>query len=166
MSRGYHFRFLFYRVRAANFAATLAQYRENIRYAKDLTIELLFPDAENMSAAEYLKFERENLAEIRRALPKNEKIEWRETSIETDNQWLNEKLDNLENEAENSAKREQILTEIYERLDAIESENLKNSKTHPPKFGQKTKTSKNWRKFCGAKNFKNPKRKPKVCFKK
>ncbi|CAN5344754.1 hypothetical protein BH20ACI1_BH20ACI1_27600 [soil metagenome] len=104
----------------SNFAATLAQYRENVSYAKVLTIELLYPDAENMSAAEYLEFERGNLSEIRKALPKNEKIEWRETSIETGNQWLSDKLDNLENEAENSSKRERILTEIYERLDAIE----------------------------------------------
>ncbi len=103
-----------------NFAATLKQYRENISYAKDLTIEMLYPDAEDVSAAEYLKFERENAAEIRKALPKTEKVEWRENAIETDNQWLNDKLDVLENEAENSSRREQILTEIYERLDAIE----------------------------------------------
>ena len=102
-----------------NFAATLVQYRENINYAKDLTIELLYPDSETLSAAEYRNLERENLSEIRKSLPKNEKIEWRENSIETDNQWLNEKLDNLENESEDSAKREQILTEIYERLDSI-----------------------------------------------
>ncbi len=104
----------------SNCAATLAQYRENIGYAKDLTIELLYPDAENLSAAEYLEFKHENLSEIRKSLPKDEKIEWRETSIETDNQWLSEKLDELESETENSSKREQILTEIYERLDAIE----------------------------------------------
>ena len=111
---------LFFIFALPNFAATTKQYRENIGYAKDLTIELLYPDAENLSAAEFLAFERENLTEIRKALPKNEKIEWRETSIETDNQWLNEKLDSFESEAKNSPEREQILTEIYERLDAIE----------------------------------------------
>ncbi len=123
--------FFFVFVPLPGFAATLAQYSENISYAKDLTIEMLYPDAENMSAAEYLKFERETLSEIRKALPKNEKVEWRETSIETDNQWLSDKLDVLENEAENSSKREQILTEIYERLDAIELklEELENPST-------------------------------------
>ena len=101
-------------------AATLEQYRENISYAKDLTIELLYPDAENTSSDNFLQFEQKNLSEIRQSLPKTEKIEWRKSVIETDNQWLSEKLDSFEKEEKNSPKREQILNEIYERLDAID----------------------------------------------
>ncbi|MGI8639760.1 MAG: hypothetical protein ACR2MG_07375, partial [Pyrinomonadaceae bacterium] len=120
----------------SNFAATLAQYSENVRYARDLTIELLYPDAEDMSPAEYLKFERENLAEIRKSLPKTEKVEWQGATIETDNLWLNDKLDKLEKEAEDSPKREAILTEIYERLDAIE---LKLKELEKPSATNRTK---------------------------
>ena len=112
--------FLFLMMPLSGFAVTLAQYRENIQSAKDYTLELLYPDDEDMSAAVRLNFERENLAGIRQVLPKNEKVEWRETIVETDNEWLNDKLDVLEKESEDSPKRELILNEIYERLDSIE----------------------------------------------
>ena len=101
-------------------AATPAQYRENVGQAKDLIIELLYPDDEEMSPAAYLKLERENLSAVRKIVPKIQRIEWRGTTIDTDNQWLNENLDKLEKEPQNSPKREQILNEIYERLDALE----------------------------------------------
>ena len=104
----------------SNFAATLAEYRENISYSKDLIIELLYPENEDLSPAERLKYERETLAEIRKSLPVNEKVEWRESVVETDNQWLNFRLNDFEGEAQNSPKREQILNEIYERLEAID----------------------------------------------
>ncbi len=103
----------------AGFAATLAQYRENLQSAKDYTIELLYPDDEEMAEAERLNFERENVAEIRQMVPKNEKVEWRGTTIETDNGWLHEKLDVFEKVSEDAPKRELILNEIYERLDSI-----------------------------------------------
>ncbi len=120
----------------SNFAATLAEYRENIGYAKDLIIELLYPENEDLSPAKYLEYERETLAEIRKSLPVNEKVEWRESAMETDNQWLNEKLKNFEGEAQNSPNREQILNEIYERLEAID---LKLEELEKPSAETRTK---------------------------
>ncbi len=103
-----------------NFAATLAQYRENVQTTQELTLELLYPEDEEIPAAEYPAFESETLSKMRRSLPPTEKVEWRQTVIETDNQWFDDKLADWEKEAEDSPRREQILTEIYERLGAIE----------------------------------------------
>ena len=110
---------LFFLLPLSNFAVTLAEYRRNIETAKDLTIELLYPDNEDMSLSEYLKFERANLSEIRTKVPATEKVVWNGGEIETNNQWLIEKLNEFEKEAENSPNREVVLNAIYERLDAI-----------------------------------------------
>jgi len=102
------------------FAATLAQYREKIQNAKDLTDELNYLDEEELSPAEHSKYEREIFIKLRQSLPPTEKVEWKGTSIETNNRWLQDKLNEFEKEAENSPKRTAILTEISERLSAIE----------------------------------------------
>jgi hypothetical protein len=60
------------------------------------------------------------LARIRHALPASQKIEWQGGTIETGNQWLAEKLDRFERDPRDSPKRAEILTEILERLDALE----------------------------------------------
>ncbi|HSK73101.1 MAG TPA: DUF4129 domain-containing protein [Pyrinomonadaceae bacterium] len=100
-------------------AATLDEYEEKIHSAQISLAELLSHELET-DTKEYAEFEREKLAEIRNSLPAQETIEWQGASVETGNQWLLEKLDAFEKEAKDSVKREQILYEISERLDAIE----------------------------------------------
>ena len=102
------------------FAKTLAEYRENIREARDLTFVLLYPDEENTTLENSPKFERDILTKIRKSVPVNEKIEWQGASIETNNQWLFDALGRIEKEPADSPKRKAILTEISERLDALE----------------------------------------------
>ncbi len=100
---------------------TLRDYKKSVEKTRDLVIELEYPEDEIFeSQAGYEKFEKEILAEIRQSLPPGEKVEWENSSIETDNRWLTEKLNEFENEPKDSDKREEILDEISERLDAIE----------------------------------------------
>ncbi len=99
---------------------TFAQYRESVKEAKFLAQTLLYADEEELPAHNFLQ-ERRALLQIRAALPPREKIEWRGAEeIETDNRWLVDKLDDFEKESKDSAKRAAILTEIGERLEAIE----------------------------------------------
>jgi len=102
------------------FAKTLPEYRKNIREARDLTFVLLYPDEENTTLENSPKFERDILTKIRKSVPVNEKIEWQGASIETNNQWLFDALGRIEKEPADSPKRKAILTEISERLDALE----------------------------------------------
>ncbi|MCW5962385.1 MAG: DUF4129 domain-containing protein [Pyrinomonadaceae bacterium] len=101
-------------------ARTLDEYRNAVLYARELTLQLLYPEAETTrSAAAYAAFEKQKLQELRSALPRSEKIEFQGNSIETDNGWYFEKLDEYENGAKESEKRELVLTAISERLDSI-----------------------------------------------
>jgi len=102
------------------YGKTPAQYRENVKAARVLTGSLIYTDVEEMSAAEYKNYERQSLAEIRSRVPAGEKIDWQAAVVETDNRWLVDKLSEFEKEPEDSPKREAILTEIGERLEAIE----------------------------------------------
>ncbi len=102
------------------FAKTLTEYRANIKSAKFLTQNLLSPDTEDELFLDYLKLERETLMKIRGGIPASEKIEWQNASVETNNQWLIDNLSKFEKEPRESPKRSQILTEIIERLDALE----------------------------------------------
>lgn len=102
------------------FAKTLRQYRESVRYARDLTITMLYPDEENAPTKNSRIPESEILTKIRKSLPPGEKIEWQGTSIETNNLWLKENLDEFEAEPKISPKRRLILTSIGERLDALD----------------------------------------------
>lgn len=99
------------------FAETLAEYKENIEHLKGGIIAIL---DENFSAAEKQTFEREFLTEATQLLSAEEKIEWQRTIVETDNRWLAEKIEEYKNASKNAVKQTAILTEIYERLDAIE----------------------------------------------
>lgn len=101
-------------------AITLPQYRANINDAKTLIEDFVDLDAPDFSNSEYLKIERETLARIRAALPASERVEWQGGTVETNNQWLAEKLDRFERESRASPKRAEILEEIVERLDALE----------------------------------------------
>jgi len=102
------------------FAKTLTEYRANIKEAKILTQNLLSPDTEDELFLNYLKFERETLVQIRAQIPISEKIEWQNASIETNNQWLIDNLNKFEKEPRESPRRSAILTEVIERLDALE----------------------------------------------
>ncbi len=111
------------------FAKALTEYRANIKSAKILTQNLLSPDTEDELFLDYLKLERDTLREIRGGIPVSEKIEWQNASVETNNQWLIDNLNKFEKEPRESPKRSQILTEIIERLDALEQkfDELENS---------------------------------------
>lgn len=115
----------------------LTEYKNDVNYARDLTFQLLYPEDEvTVSAARYENFEKKTLAEIRKTLPPTDKVEWQNSSIQTDNRWLSEKLDQYESEPKDSDKREDILTEISERLDAIRK---KVAEIEQPPISQRTK---------------------------
>lgn len=99
---------------------SLAEYRKNVETAQKSIIELLYPNDEDRADKNYPEFERKTLNEIRAKLPVTEKIEWQATETETSNLWLSDKLDQYEREAKNTTQREAILTDISERLAAIE----------------------------------------------
>ncbi|MGI8788090.1 MAG: DUF4129 domain-containing protein [Pyrinomonadaceae bacterium] len=102
------------------FARTLTKYRGSVHSAKLSVENLLAPDSEDKSFKDYLKLERATLAEIRAEIPPTERIEWRGTTIETDNRWLLDELERLPREPLDSPKREAILNETDERLAALE----------------------------------------------
>ncbi|MDQ6787698.1 MAG: DUF4129 domain-containing protein [Acidobacteriota bacterium] len=99
---------------------TLAKYRADVKNAKILVQALIYTDDdEEMSPAEYAEYKRATLAEIRAEMPAIEKIEWQGTSVETNNKWLTDDLNEFEKEPPDSPRREAILTEASERLEAI-----------------------------------------------
>lgn len=113
--------FIFSIAPSAVFGKPLAEYRENVENAKITIEDLIYADAEEMSPAEFKIYERDALAELRANLPPSERIEWQNSTTDIDNRWLHNGLDELKsNEAANSSKRETILTEIGERLGALE----------------------------------------------
>jgi hypothetical protein len=105
------------------FAKTLAEYREGVKSAGNFTEELLDYVSDVLDEGEKdAEYERGVLAELRKTLPVTEKIEWEGTSVETGNQWLEAKLKAFEEETKDWEKRRIILTEISERLSAIEKQ--------------------------------------------
>jgi uncharacterized membrane protein len=100
------------------FGKTPAEYRANIKAGSQL-IKGFSSAVRNLPAEEYLKIERNTLAQIRSKIPATEKIQWQNGTVETDNRWLNERLDRFESETRGSAKQFEILDEISERLDAL-----------------------------------------------
>jgi len=105
------------------FAKTLAEYRTSVKSADDFTAELIdyVDDVLDDSDLTDIEYEREVLAELRKALPVTEKVEWEGSLVETGNQWLEVKLKAFEEETNDWTKRRLILTEISERLSAIEN---------------------------------------------
>lgn len=101
-------------------AGTMAQYREEIQKTKELANKLNYLDPEELSPAEYSKQEREIFTKLRQILPETEKVEWKGTSIETNNKWLQDSLIEFEKDETSSSQRTTILTGISERLSAIE----------------------------------------------
>jgi hypothetical protein len=105
------------------FAKTLAEYRAGVKSAAGSTQDLADYIDEVLDDADLIdnEYERETLAEIRKALPASEKVEWEGTSVETGNQWLEAKLKTFEEETNDWTKRRLILKDIVERLSAIEA---------------------------------------------
>ena len=102
------------------FAKPLAEYRKNVEASKKSIVELLYPNEEDIANQDYAEFQRKTITAIRVKIPVTEKIEWQGAETETNNLWLSDKLDEYEREAKNPSKREAVLTEIAERLEAIE----------------------------------------------
>lgn len=115
------------------YGKTPAQYRDDVKAAQILIESLIYEDVEEMSLPERKNYERRALAEVRGDIPARQTIEWQGTSIETNNQWLADKLNEFEKHPENAAKRAAILTEISERLEAIaqKSDELENPAATP-----------------------------------
>jgi hypothetical protein len=104
------------------FAKTLAEYREGVKSAGDFTRELLdYVDDVLEEGEKDVEYERQVLAGMRKTLPVAEKVEWEGTSVETGNQWFETNLKAFEAATNDWEKRRMILTEIAERLSAIEA---------------------------------------------
>lgn len=105
---------------ASIFAATLAEYRADVKASNLLIQNLLYPDDEDSDFDDFAKMEREALKQIRARIPASEKIEWQGATVETSNRWLAERLDKFEQMPPENDKRWDVLTEVGERLEAIE----------------------------------------------
>ncbi len=103
---------------AAN-AATLSEYRENIRQLK-ADLALLIAPGEDWTEQDEQTFISEVSEKLPKLFPPKQKIEWDGGTIETDNEWLINKFASSKDLAKGVPEQQQILAEIYERLDAIE----------------------------------------------
>ena len=107
-------------------ARTVAEYRQGINDTRQYLAVIIYPDGEH-TEEENEKFKQEFFDGIQDFVPAKEKIEIQGTTIETDNQWLYDKIKNY-NESSDSDDSESadnkilILKEIYERLTAVELE--------------------------------------------
>jgi hypothetical protein len=106
----------------SGFARTLDEYRASVAAANSAARNLIayLDRAANNSSLKNIEYERETLENIRKNLPATEKIEWNGNLIETGNQWLDVRLKDFEKESV-PVKRRAILTEIGERLSAIDA---------------------------------------------
>ena len=103
-------------------ANELADYRQRIEKAVESNADLLAYTEENLLEPERdVEFEREMLAAIRAAVPATEKIEWQGSAVETSNGWIEEKLKAFETETSDWNRRRTILSEVGERLAALET---------------------------------------------
>ncbi len=112
--------FLFFASVTSISAKTLTAYRADITAAKLLTANLLSPDDEDFPNGDFAAFERESVKQIRAKIPKSETVEWQNSSIETNNQWLIEKLDKFQQIPAGKSERWDVLTEVGEQLGALE----------------------------------------------
>jgi hypothetical protein len=100
---------------SAVIAADLNDYQKRLENARTDVIALRDMEGEG-GAPERLR--RQKLDEIRRSVPKSERVEWHGGSIETDNQWLDDQLTAF-TDAEDPKARLTCLLSIEERLAAI-----------------------------------------------
>lgn len=107
----------------SGFARTLDEYDADVTSSRAGSEELIayLDRVKDNAALKNAQYERETLADIRKNLPATGKVEWDGNSIETGNQWLEAKLKAFEEETGNYSKRRLILTEVGERLRAIEA---------------------------------------------
>ncbi len=97
---------------------TLEEYKENITHIKNDFASIFheeWGDAGSRSG-----FEREIFEEVKKLLPEKDFIEIDGKTIEADNSWLTKKIESYKNEPEQSDRKRLLITEIYERLEAIE----------------------------------------------
>ena len=95
------------------FAISFQGYQQQVKNAKDMA-ELLRAGAEDNGPS----FKR-NLGQVREALPRTERVEWQSTSLEADNSWLHDDLDEVESMAGDDRKRTLLIVRIQERLQAL-----------------------------------------------
>lgn len=117
------------------YAASLSEYRERVKTAGNLAEALYVSEKKDSKPDAVQNFDRKTLDELRRILPASERVEWQGTSIETNNQWLLDRLSEYENE-KSTAKRRTILKGISERLRSIE---LKINELENPSASNRTK---------------------------
>jgi hypothetical protein len=100
-------------------AVSLSEYRDNIVHLRDDLDQIISP-AEDSTDKENLDFEQQVLEEFPELLPARDKIEWQDSTVEVNNQWIYDALDRFKKEPLESPKRAAILIEINERLAALE----------------------------------------------
>ena len=98
-------------------AATVAEYRAKIVSAESLINDLVNIDEENLTPQRRFSHESEILTKLRQTLPASEKVDWKNTSVETNNQWFHDKLNEYEKD-KNESKRAAVLSELGEWLAA------------------------------------------------
>ncbi|MBK9527628.1 MAG: DUF4129 domain-containing protein [Acidobacteria bacterium] len=96
-------------------AATLDEYQSRVGSAIAGCEELIEIIADGDT-----DLERESIVELRRLVPKSERIDTPGGTVETENSWFHRDLDNFANETD-EAKRTEIINSISGRLKAIET---------------------------------------------
>lgn len=117
------------------FGASPSEYQKKIQEAIILTEDLIYIDEEELSLKERAAHEKEILTQLRKVLPVTENVEWKGGKVETDNKWLQDRLNDYEKEP-NESKRQTILLNIRERLAAIEQ---KSKELENPPASNRTK---------------------------
>lgn len=100
------------------FAVNLSEYRTKIQTVTD-ELAILINHEESESEAQIRAEERETLKVVRATLPPNETVELQNARFEADHGWIFARLKNFEEETV-SSRREQILKELVERLEAVQ----------------------------------------------
>jgi hypothetical protein len=103
---------------------TLQDYAERIKGAAADVSSLYSVSDEDVTAAEkrdQLEFENRFFTNIAVTLPPKETVEWQGVQIEVDNRWLHSRLADLKKIDVNSPDRDLIVSELYERLEALGS---------------------------------------------
>ena len=101
------------------FAANLSEYRTKIQKVKD-ELEFLLNHDESETEAEIRAEESESLKAVRSTLPPTETVELQGARFEADHGWLFARLKTFDEEAV-LVKRQAILSEVVERLEAVEA---------------------------------------------
>ena len=117
----FYFALVFLFSASAARAETISAYQTKIERAKTIIGELLYGDDDQVaSGVKTAPSERNLLRQLRQTLPPSERVESGAVSVETQNRWFAERLDDYEKESD-PAKRRLILSGIADRLDALET---------------------------------------------